>query len=148
MSYRNCIRDIAPGSLWVGPGGELVAVSFAAAGHVLVRAGSRGGQVVISASRFRATHQPAYPRERIRSQFSMSLANLSEFTAYWLPASKKLVCRSHNARRRFTLPPDAVRIDDYRYPCPPECFFDDLNSLLVRTHVRTQRAAPADDRRA
>lgn len=149
MSYRNSIRDISPGSLWIDEYGELVTVAHAAAGYVLLPVRCEGEHfTIIPERRFRLTHSPAYAREGVRSQFTMSLANLLELTAYWLPERRKLVCRSRNARRRFSVPPAAERIGDYGYPCSTESFFDDLHSLLRRLHGEDHRRPAGSASRA
>lgn len=128
MSYANAIRDIASGSLWLGVNGCQVAVIQAAAGHVSFRRAILAE--LVPEREFRASFRPLYDRERIRSQFTMSLANLGEFTVYWLPEQRRILCRSVSCSRRFAVPEAAVRVGVYAEPCDVGDFFGDLDAMI------------------
>lgn len=134
MSYANAIRDISPGSLWLEADFGIVLVLCAAAGYVSWRPLMLGApRSLTPADPFRAVFEPLYDRERVRSQFSMSLANLGEFTVYWLPEARRIMCRSVSCSRRFSVPDDAVRIGVYAEPCDVGSFFGDLDDAIIET---------------
>lgn len=140
MSYRNAIPDILPRSTWIALTGERVLVTSAAARHVVFRTQGpeRGG--VLHERDFRARFEPVYDRAGIRSQFTMSLANLGEFRVYWLPAHRRIMARSISCTRQFRVPPGAELVGVYSNPFKTEAFFDDLDDLIRRL------AANASDR--
>lgn len=132
MSYRNAIADISPRSTWIAPSGERVLVTSAAARHVVYHCAgpARGG--VLHERDFRARFAPIYDRAAIRSQFSMSLANLGEFRVYWLPEPRRIMARSVSCTRQFRVPPGAELVGVYSAPCRTDAFFDDLDDLIRR----------------
>lgn len=142
MSYRNAIPDIAPGSTWIAPDGLRVVVVSAAARHVVYRAPDLA---VLHEIQFRASFQPVYDRSAMRSQFSMCLANLGAFTAYWIGRRDKFMARSVSCTRRFRIPDGARQIDTYEAPFSPDTFLEDLDDLLARIDhdARQARAAGA-----
>lgn len=81
---------------------------------------------------FRARFAPIYDRAAIRSQFSMSLANLGEFRVYWLPEPRRIMARSVSCTRQFRVPPGAELVGVYSAPCRTDAFFDDLDDLIRR----------------
>lgn len=128
MTYRNRITDIGPGSLWVSPKGERVRV-IETADHY-VRFEHSAGSVLAHEREFRKAFAPLYDREKLRSQFSMSLTNLGEFTAYFSQDTGKLMARSPTCSKKWPIPPGAILIGSYAHPCSPESLFDDLNDAL------------------
>lgn len=141
MSYRNAIPDIARGSLWVDETETLVSVVVAAAGWVTIRTGDR--TLVLRAADFRRRLVPRYDRERIRSQFSMSLANLGDFRVFWLDDPARIVCRSISCSRHFAIPAGAREVGIYsQAPGVVATFFEDLEELLrgLQTTAAAARA--------
>ena len=143
MSYRNAIADIPPRSTWIAADGTRVMVTSAAARHVVYRCAGpeRGG--VLHEIDFRARFQPVYHRAAIRSQFSMTLANLGAFTAFWLGQPDRFVARSVSCTRRFRIPEGAHRIGTYEAPFSPDAFLEDLDDLLARLEHDARQAAAA-----
>ncbi len=151
MSYANSIPDILPRSTWIGPDGTRASVISAAARHVTF---TRVSPIVqrplltlpetLHERDFRARFFPIYDRAAIRSQFTMSLANLGEFRVYWLPARRRIMARSISCTRQFRVPPGAELVGVYSNPFKTEAFFDDLDDVIRRiesAHV------PARDQR-
>lgn len=131
MSYRNSICDIVPGSTWNAADGASAVVIAAADGYVGFRRSS--GSITVEHERdFRRAYCAIYDRAKLRSQFTMSLANLVEFTAWWLPSQRKLVCRSVACSRRFAIPLGALPVGTYGEPCSAQTFFEDLDDVLRR----------------
>lgn len=150
MSYANAIRDIAPGSLWRDSFGNVASVISAAAGHV--RWLWRGQETVIVPQRwprgsllheriFRETFSPLYDREKIRSQFTMSLANLGEFRVFWLPDLGRIMVRSVSCQRQFRVPKGALIVGTYSAPCKAEDFFEALEAVILAPAQAKARAA-------
>jgi hypothetical protein len=142
MSYRNAVRDIATGSCWQSGDGAIVSVVQAVAHHVIVRDGGRRAEM--PETEFRARFAPVYDRERIRAQFTMSLANLGDFRVYWLPDYKRIVCRSVCCRRQFRVPSGALLVGTYGEPCAPSTFFQALDELIAGSRVLTQQVQACD----
>jgi hypothetical protein len=78
--------------------------------------------------------------QRSRSQFSMSLANLANFHAFWSPTLKRMFARNATmhlsecaraSRGRPALPPDAIHVGTYSHPVSTDAFFEDLNDVLA-----------------
>lgn len=138
MSYSNAIADIAPRSLWIDDGGGLAQVLTAAARHVSYRLVGPirpllAGLVQSSPEdASRARYRPPYDRAQVRSQFTMSCANLGAFRVYWMPARRRIVARSESCTRQFAIPDGAILVGVYSSPCPPRTFFDDLDELIAR----------------
>lgn len=143
MSYRNAIADIPPRSTWINASGSRVVVTSAAARHVVFRGpgAARGG--VMHEAAFRAQYRAVYDRAAMRSQFSMCLANLVAFTAYWLGQPDRFVARSVSCTRRFRVPDGAHRIGTYEAPFSPDAFLEDLDDLLARIDRDARQAAAA-----
>jgi hypothetical protein len=140
--------DIIPGSRWPcikGPGDAIVLAS--AAGYVaFVLADSHvGAQDCLHHAQFRRLYAAPYDSRAIRSWFSMSVANLQEFHAFWLAG--KLYART--ARRTIeeafqpsrgrggAVPKGARYVGTYTAPFRPDGFFPDLHDALVSVGART-----------
>ncbi len=137
MSYANAIREIPPGSTWNDGEGRLAVVRQAAAGFVsfILRGRVKPLVDLVETEReadFQRRFRPLYDRAKVRSQFSMSCANLGEFRVYWLPAHRTIMCRSISIRRRFTVPEDAVLVGVYCAPCPAADFLEDLDNVIAK----------------
>lgn len=144
MSYRNAIADIPSRSTWISADGARVVVTSAAARHVVFRShGPARGGGVLHEVEFRARFRPAYHRAAIRSQFSMSLANLGAFVAFWLGQPDRFVARSVSCTRRFRIPDGAHRIGTYEAPFSPDAFLEDLDDLLARLDRDARQAEAA-----
>lgn len=139
MSYVNGIPDILPRSTWIGPDGTRASVIAAAARHVVF---TRFSPIVprplltvpetLHEIEFRTRFEPVYDRAGIRSQFTMSLANLGTFRVYWLPEHRRIMARSISCTRQFRVPPGAELLGVYSAPCKSEAFFEDLDDLIRR----------------
>lgn len=137
MSYRNAIPDITPRSTWISADATRATVIAAAAGHVTFR---RASPIVpgpfaqlletMHEREFRATFEPVYDRAAIRSQFSMSLANLGEFRVFWLADRRRIMVRSISCTRHFAIPEGAVLVGVYSNPCKPDAFFEALDEVI------------------
>lgn len=136
MSYRDAIADIPPGSTWIDCDGRLATVRQSASRHVVystsgaIRPLLAGLLETIHETQFRARWTPLYDRAAIRSQFTMSLANLGEFRVFWLPEHRRIMARSVSCTRHFKVPPGALLVGVYSTPCKTDAFFDDLDELL------------------
>ena len=127
----NPASDIAHGSMWEAIGSSRrVAVISTAAGHV--RYEQDGATVVAHHHLFRFSFRPLYDRRQVKSQFSMSCANLGEFSVYWLPSHRRIIARSCSCSRRFAIPPGAVHVGVYSHPFAAEDFLEDLDSTIVK----------------
>ncbi len=133
MSYRNAIPDILPGSIWIGREGERVTVIQAAAHHVVIRA------AVMHERDFRDAFSPLYERREMKSQFSMSCANLGEFRAYWIGDPARFLARSVSCQRKFSIPARAIEIGLYVAPFDPEAFLADLDCVLAAINYEATR---------
>lgn len=136
MSYRNAITDIPPGSTWIDRDGRIATVRQAAARCVVystsgaLRPLLAGILETTHETQFRARWAPLYDRAAIRSQFTMSLANLGEFRVFWLPELRRIMARSISCTRHFKVPEGALLVGVYSNPCRTDAFFDDLDELL------------------
>lgn len=142
MSYRNAIADIPVGSLWEA-GEQFARVAGAAATVVTVTIAGR--TETYTEAEFRERFQPLYDRAAVRQQFTMSVANLGEFRVFWLPAERRIVCRSVACSRQFRVPEGARLVGAYAAPCSVTTFFEDLDELITRP---THAAEDATDHRA
>jgi hypothetical protein len=81
-------------------------------------------------------------RERIRSQASMSIANLIECYFFWSSGTRRIYARTapldvavaaffRSSRGRAALPSDAVLLGKYGTPCPARAVLDDLDALIT-----------------
>lgn len=138
MSYRNAIPYIAPGSLWEGPNGRPIRVIQAAAHHVAIDTGE--STEVLWEAAFRYIFRPLYDREKIRSQFTMSLANLGEFRAFWLPDMAKIMVRSVSCQRQFRVPEGALLVGTWSAPCRVEDFFEALDAVILAPETAKRKA--------
>lgn len=134
MSYANAIRYIPPGSTWGDGEGRLAVVLQAAAGFVsfVLRGPAIARAHVEREAAFQARFRPLYNRPRVRSQFSMSCANLGEFRVYWLPEHRTIMARSISCRRRFTVPDSAIMVGVYSAPCAAAQFLEDLDDVIAK----------------
>ena len=137
MSYRNVIRDIAPGSIWIGLNGCRITVLQAAARHVLIRRDIL--RELLHERDFRAEFSPLYERREMKSQFSMSCANLGEFRAYWIGDPARFLARSVSCQRKFSIPARAIEIGLYVAPFDPEAFLADLDCVLAAINYEATR---------
>lgn len=141
MSYRDAIRDIPPGSTWIAPDGRLATVRTAAGRHVSFA--SPLGALTLHEIQFRASFQPVYDRQAIRSQFSMSLANLGEFRVFWLPHLRRIVCRSISCTRHFRIPEGSLEVGTFSDPCKMADFFEALDFVVLRALEATAEGKAA-----
>lgn len=139
--YRNAIPDILPGSTWIAVDGSRAIVRTAAARYVSFMASGIMAPPVHE-SAFRARFQPLYDRAAVRSQFSMSLANLGEFRVYWLPERRRIVARSVCCTRHFAVPEGAQLVGTFADPCKADAFFEALD-VVVRMPAEEARKARA-----
>lgn len=141
MSYRDAIRDIPEGSTWIDATGRRATVRTAAARHVSFA--SAFGPITLHEIQFRAWFSPLYDRQAIRSQFSMSLANLGEFRVFWLPAHRRIMCRSVSCTRHFSIPEGALEVGTFSDPCRMADFFEALDFVVLRALEDTDEARAA-----
>lgn len=140
MDHANAAADILPGSVWESLGVRVKVLSTAA-GYVRYR--QDVGLGLQHHAAFRRAFRPIYDRRAVKSQFSMSCANLDQFHAYWLPSAKTLVARSIACRRRFRVPPGAIHVGTYANPCSADAFLDDLDCVLATLEADATRSASA-----
>lgn len=135
MSYASTIRDIPKRSIWVDADGTRVVIVVAAEGYVsFVRAKGEKPQTIHEQA-FRARFESLYDRAALRSRFSMSLANLVEFRAYWVPSQRRVITRGIASTKPWPIPPDSEFIGRYAHPCSSEDFIEDLDNVIARLHV-------------
>lgn len=137
---RNAAADIPLRSIWENVAGEQVRVMNTAAGYV--RFEPLGAEpVTVHCLDFRATFRPFYDRHGFASQFSMSLANLSEFHAFFSPTARRFYARSAcrhvdsafaSSRGSPAIPKDSIHVGTYAHPCPTINFLNDLDELLEK----------------
>lgn len=152
MARDRVSADITRGSIWRRADGSAAVVRSIAAGHVCIT-GSTGEIEVLHVNEFRATFtESPYDARQVRSQFSMSVANLESFHAFWSMKEKRMYARSSAcapedvrgaARGRPALPDDAIYVGTYsgsviaqprwgrRVMKSVEAFFDDLNDAIA-----------------
>jgi hypothetical protein len=83
-------------------------------------------------------------RKRARSQIACSLVNLGEFRLYWLPAHRRIACRSVTCERHFRVPDGAQLVGYYAAGGPPATeIVRDLAELLEAMPEPAARA-PAE----
>lgn len=134
--HANAAADILPRSIWEAQDGERVRVLDTGGGYVAyVKA--NGAARHVHHRTFRREFQPLYDRRAVKSQFSMSCANLAEFRAYWTPGARKMVARSVSCQREFRIPADAILIGLYAHPFNADQFLADLDCVIA-THERQQ----------
>lgn len=150
---RTC--DIAPGSTWNARAGDGCAIVIRIVGAYVEFEDEAGrlhmGPGAMYHAHFRERYVEPYDAQQCRSQFSMSLANLANFHAFWSPSQRRMYARSATgdpaevrgaARGRPALPADAEYIGTYavderedgtqpRRMGPCEAFLEDLNDLLA-----------------
>jgi hypothetical protein len=81
-------------------------------------------------------------RSRLRAAFAASLSTLIECEVYWVEPGRRLVFRSSAAKRRFSLPPDALPVGHYSWPFPSRNFLEDLDCALHRLSARLASVEP------
>lgn len=147
MADRNA-ADITRGSIWPARGAGHARVIAVAGGHVRF-ARESGAIEVLHHLRFREVYREPYDARQCRSQFSMSVANLVSFHAFWSPSLRRMFARSSTirpsdcaraSRGRPALPPDAVLVGTYVAPVSPDTFFADLNDVLADAFRRPSAA--------
>lgn len=135
---RSYTADIAPGSQWAGKDGTKVRVLSTTSTHV--QFDGPAGVRLLHHWHFREHYSSPYDARKVRSQFSMSLAVLATFHAFWSPGLRKMLARSDSrrpqecyraARGSPALPPDAVYVNTYASPAHPSNFEEDLNDVLA-----------------
>lgn len=139
--YRNAIPDILPGSTWIDAANLRATIRAAAGGYVVFtrETGLRPLRLeCVHENEFRRAWAPIYDRAAIRSQFSMSLANLGEFRVYWLPERRRITARSVCCTRHFAVPDGAQLVGTFAEPCKSDAFFEALD-LVVRTTAEPER---------
>lgn len=89
---------------------------------------------------FRERFLAPYDSRAIRSQFSMCLANLQAFHAFFGLTARRIFARSVSrppedsrapARGSPPVPPDAIYVGTYSDPFQPDAFIADLNDALA-----------------
>jgi hypothetical protein len=154
MARDRHAADIPHGSAWCDPQGVCVIVR-SVSGGLITFTDEDGAVDMLHVNRFRDRYTDApYDAKRVRSQFSMSVANLESFHAFWSDSAKKMYARGAAeppervrtaARGRPALPLDAEYVGTYsgRVVVPPwwnrqrllksvDAFFEDLNDLIAR----------------
>lgn len=127
----NPASDIVAGSVWEAIGSTRRAtVIGTAAGHVRYRIVEEVR--VCHHHLFRFTFRALYDRRQVKSQFSMSCANLGEFSVYWVPSHRRIIARSCSCSRRFTVPDGAVHVGVYSQPFSAEEFLEDLDAAISK----------------
>ena len=128
--HANPAADILPRSIWEAQDGERGRVLGTAGGYVRYRLGDAAAMVAHHLT-FRRAFALIYDRRAVKSQFSMSCANLAEFRAYWTPGARKLVARSVSCQREFRIPADAILVGLYAHPFNADAFLADLDCVLA-----------------
>ncbi len=142
--------DVTPGSIWLGRYGGHARVISVEGGYVrFAREDGHVDPLPMHRWRFRELYLEPYDARRCRSQFSMSVANLVSFHAFYSPTARRMYARSANvppsscagaSRGRPALPADAIFIGTYESPVSPAAFFEDLNDALANV-LRSPAAA-------
>ncbi len=145
MSDReNAASDIAQGSAWNSVQRvDRATVLSTGGGYVRYSLASDRAPRVLHHVTFRALYEPLFDRRQVRSQFSMTCANLAEFDVFWNPMKRKIIARSVTCSRRFALPAGVVKVGTYSSPFSAEDFLNDLDCLLATNdHPPALAAAP------
>lgn len=135
---ESCLSAIAPGAIWVhrdGPAVVLVGPTPDAA-RVAFSDGFRTCTFHMPVAEFRESFAPIYDRTEIYQWFSMTLANLDEFRAYWIPGRQSPIARGLSARKNWPVPPGAIFVGQYVPPCNPRTFLEDLDGVLSSIHAK------------
>lgn len=144
MSYRDAITGILAGSTWIDAFGHRMVVLAAAGRHVsYVERPGHSRPFTVHERDFRARFRPIYDRAAMKSQFSMCIANMGGFNAFWIGRRDKFLARSVSCVRKFRVPDYAVAIGTYSDPCRSDVFLEDLDDVLARLEhdARAQVAA-------
>jgi hypothetical protein len=138
-SQTRAVPGILVGSTWLGHAGGYARVLGTDCGCVDFM--DQGGEIRREHHlQFRARFDAPYDASAVRSQFTMSIANLISLHAFWSPSLKRLLARSSNrsiedsrkaARGSPALPPDAFHVGTYAQPVDANAFFTDLNDALA-----------------
>lgn len=133
MAYARRIRDIQQGSIWIDAddGSQVIIVSAGNAYVQFMR--GRDRIEIFYIEHFRRRFTPYYDRAKVRSDFSMRLANLGTFRVYWLPCARKIMARSIGCTRQFAVRAGAQLVGTYSAPCDPEAFLADLDDVIRRS---------------
>lgn len=139
MSYRaRDDGDIVPGSCWARRDGRGYATVKSVASGYVDYYRDDGTLDAAHHAIFRREHLAPYDAREIRSKFSMYLANLSHFHAYF--AAGHIFARSSvrppaeaytAARGSPALPRAAIYVGTYQDPIKPDAFLADLNDALA-----------------
>lgn len=154
MSHRpHEAADIVPGSRWPSRRGIGVAeVTEVGANRVTFTFidGARVTRGWLHHLEFREQYEQPYDSRAVRSKFSMYLANLPSFHAFWSRTARNLFARSTTrspadsfspARGSPALPPDAIYVGTYAQPFPTDAFLADLHDALASNRPSTPAAA-------
>lgn len=137
----SAVADISPRSTWEARGGTGARVRVIAAASGYVTFGATGClPVTLHHVEFRRQFEPLYDRRKVRSQFSMTLANLGEFQVFWIPGRRTIAARSVGCSRRFALPAGAVSVGVYAQPFDSEEFLGDLDDVLAKLEASRRHA--------
>jgi hypothetical protein len=145
MAFERPIHDIQQGDIWIdqrwtGEPREAQVAIVSAGNKYVVFMRHREPEPPMFAEHFRERFAPLIARARLRSQFSMSLANLDNCHVFFSPTLRKMFARSarvdpgevfNSARGRPALPKDSLHIGTYADPVSPEAFFEDLHDELA-----------------
>ena len=144
MAYRvHPASDIVPGSRWVSAEGRGYAIVMCAAGGHVRLLFTDGGAIAeqrLHHEQFRQRFVAPYDSRQLRSKFSMYMANLSEFHAFWCLTTRRLFARSTTrspadahiaARGSPALPPGVILVGTYSQPYKPDGFLADLNDAIA-----------------
>lgn len=142
--HANPASDILPRSVWMDADDVRVIVLSTAGGYVRFHA--LGAPVLMHHFAFRRLYQPLYDRRAMKSQFSMTCANLGEFRAYWFGDPGRFLARSVSCQRKFAIPANAVEIGLYAAPFNPDAFLADLDCTLATLDRQSARATASGTR--
>lgn len=135
--------DIVPRSLWdsFGVSAKRVRVLAVGGGYVTFVAIGDVQPLTMHQGEFRRLYLPLYDRRVIRSRFSTCVANLVEFTVYWVPSARTIAARSIGCSRSFTIPPDAVLVGVFASGITSDEFLEDLDCVLAKLNSSAVRPA-------
>lgn len=142
MAYAQPTRDIRTGEIFIDRRDGSRVIIVAAGNHYVEFMRGCDHIEIFYERHFRERFAATYDRARLRSQFSMSLANLDSFHAFWCPASQKLFARSAGRAvedaykpsrgRGGALPRTARYVGTYSNPCSPSTFLENLDDHLAK----------------
>lgn len=139
MARDTGAADITVGALWLGRIDGSARVLTVTAGYVRFM-DTDGEPQVMHQHQFRRQFVQPYDARRLRSQFTMSLANLGSFHLFFSRSLGRIFARNPTldlddcrtaSRGRPALPPDAEYVNTYTEPVRTDALFDDLNDVLA-----------------